>query len=116
SYGDWSSDVCSSDLFRASNGIKSAEWFVHQENWRIGSQGARHSDALALSTGKLARVAAGERSIQADQIHQLVNPSADTVSRPILKVRYDGDVALDGEVREQADFLDDVADHAAQPD
>jgi len=44
----------------ASYRIERAKGFVHQQDGRIGSKGAGDSDALALATGKFARVAVGK--------------------------------------------------------
>lgn len=41
--------------FGASDGIERAEGFVHQEDGRVCSEGARDADALTLAAGKLTR-------------------------------------------------------------
>ena len=43
--------------FGASDGIERAERLVHQEECRIGGQGASHADSLPLSAGKFTRIA-----------------------------------------------------------
>ena len=39
------------------DGVKRPERFVHQQHRRIGGQRTRHSHALALTSGELARIA-----------------------------------------------------------
>jgi len=46
----------------ASDWIKRPKRLVHQQDGRVGGKGAGDSDALALATGKFARVAVGKFS------------------------------------------------------
>jgi len=51
----------------AGDGIERAEGFVHQQNWRIGSESAGNANALTLAAGKLARAAVRKfRRIETD--------------------------------------------------
>lgn len=43
--------------FRARDGIERAEGLVHEQDGRIGGEGAGDADALALAAGKFARAA-----------------------------------------------------------
>ena len=51
--------------FGAGDGVECAERLVHQENWRIGGQGACDTDPLALAAGKFARMASGKFGVLA---------------------------------------------------
>ena len=51
--------------------VDRAERLVHQQDVRVDGEAAGHADALLLAAGELARVALGERAIEADDIHQL---------------------------------------------
>src|SRR5215471_19031006 len=101
---------------RACDRIESAEGFVHQENGGIGGEGAGYADALALSAGKLAGIAGGELAVESDELHQFFDSLADAGLRPGFDLGHHTDIALHGEVGEEADFLNGVADAAAQAD
>ena len=99
------------------NGIESAEGFVEQQDFGIGGERAGNADALSLSAGKLARKAVREiRSAQTYGIEQSRHARGDFVFGPVFEPGDETDVALHGEVREQAAFLNDVADAAAEAD
>ena len=51
---------------------------------------------------------------QVDEVEQLVDARPDRVSLPAEQARHGGDVLRDGQVREETDLLDHVADPAAQ--
>ena len=54
--------------------------------------------------------------IKADQLHEFLHTLLDALGRPVFDLRDQTDVAGHGEMGEQADFLDGVADGAAQSD
>ncbi len=43
--------------FRPGNRIERAEWFVHQQEGRIGRERSGHADTLALPAGQFVRIA-----------------------------------------------------------
>src|SRR6266436_6290526 len=71
----------------AGDGIERAEWLVHEEDGRVGGEGARDSDARRDAGGV-----------------------------PFFQARNEADVSGDGEMRKKASLLDDVADAAAEAD
>jgi hypothetical protein len=72
---------------------------------------------LALPAGKLARIARRKALvIEADEIQQLARAGIDLIFIPAFQPRHDADIFFDGKMREQADFLNDVADAAPEPD
>ena len=95
--------------------VDGAEGLVHEHQRRIGRQGAGHAHPLPLAAGQLAGIArAGLRRVEAHQLEQLVHARRDALLRPAQQVRDGGDVVGRGEVGEEADLLDRVADLAAQ--
>jgi hypothetical protein len=46
--------------FGAGDGIESAKWLIHEQDGRIGCEGARDSHALALATRKFAWMPSGK--------------------------------------------------------
>jgi hypothetical protein len=89
--------------------IDCPEWFVHEQNRRVGTERASETDALTLSAGQLVRVAAAVLArLQADQGQQLVHPRVDASLVPVPQSRYRADVFTHGHVREQAGVLDDI--------
>src|SRR5947209_6630883 len=93
--------------------IESAERLVHQENWRIGGKGACDADALALSAGKLMRIASTDVIGQAHELQEFLDASGDPLVCPLLDGWDQPNVSFNGVVREQTDVLDDVADVTA---
>ena len=82
---------------------------------RVGREGAREPDALALAAGDLRGVAgAVVARRQVDEVEQLVGALRGLALRPAEQPRHGGDVLGDGHVREEPDLLDHVADPAAQ--
>src|SRR5262249_32609565 len=77
----------------------------------------RHAYALPLPAGQFTRVTArvGLR-VEADQVEQFINARVDAVFRPALQSRHDRDIAPDGHMRKQADFLQYVTDATSEPD
>ena len=97
--------------FEAGEGVECAEGLVHEKNWRIGGEGAGEACALALATGELAGISAAEcGGVEADSGEELVGALDALGKRCGFGFKNDSDVALDGEVREETDLLDDVAD------
>src|SRR5438094_8371285 len=99
-----------------SDGIERAERLVHQENWRIGGQSAGNAYSLALSTRKLTWMPRGQLRIESDQLQEFLHTLSDALRRPSLKLRHERDIALDGEVGKQPDFLDHVTNRAPKAD
>ena len=101
----------------AGDGIEGAEGLVHQEDGRIGGEGARDADALTLAAGKFARAAMREFTwVEADKLEHFIDASGDAGGIPVFQFGNEGDVLRDGEMREKACILDDVADAAAEMD
>ena len=101
--------------FRPRQRVERPEGLVHQQERRVARQGARHSHALPLAAGKLARVARKKLlGWQADQFQHLAHPRADFLRRPAFQLRHQANVAFHREVREEPRFLDDIADASAQ--
>src|SRR5690606_30751195 len=75
----------------------------------IGRERACERDALALPTGQLVRIALAE-ALHADQLEQLLH--ALHPLRSPQAVQSVGDVAFDGEVREERVVLEDETDPA----
>ncbi len=101
----------------AADGVDRAERLVHEHDRRVGRQRARHADALTLAAGELARIApAVGRRLEADEVEQLIDPASDAIGGPAQQARDDANVLADGEVREEPDLLDDIADAPPQLD
>jgi len=101
----------------AGDGIERAEWLVHEEDGRVGGEGARDFDALALDTGELAGTAFGNLlRIEADELEHFFDTRRDAGGVPFFQARNEADVSGDGEMRKKASLLDDVADAAAEAD
>ena len=103
--------------FGAGDGVEGAEGLVHKENRRIGGESARDADALALAAGKFMRVARGKfNGIETYQPQQFFDAGGDSRGIPFFESRNEADVLPDGEMWEQASFLNDVADPATESD
>src|SRR5262245_2368485 len=90
--------------------VERAERLVHQQNRRVDGQSARNAYALSLSAGQFARVTVGvSLRFESHQIEQFPNARVDAVVGPTLQSRQYRDVAPDGHVWEQPDFLQHVA-------
>src|SRR5579871_1320712 len=100
--------------FIAGERIESAEWFVHQENWRIYGQCPSDADPLSLSAGKLVRIAGGHFRREPGELQELVDSAANAGCRAALDLWNQSDVSLNREVRKQPNILDDIADASAQ--
>lgn len=53
----------------ANHRVDGGEWFVHQENRRIGGQRSGDRHAPLLATGKLVRIAGQDVAVERHQIH-----------------------------------------------
>ncbi len=95
-------------------GIDGAERLVHEQQRRIGRQGAGDADALTLAAGELRRVALAHPGLEADELEQLGHPRADAAGVPAQQAGHGADVLGHGEVREEPDLLDRVADGAPE--
>jgi len=99
----------------ASDGIKCAERFVHQENGRVSGKGTCDPDALALAAGEFAGAAMRKFArIKADEMEHLLDPSGCARRIPVFQSGHEGDVLRDGKMGEEAGFLDDVTNAAAE--
>ena len=99
----------------AGDRVDGRERLVHQHHRRVGRQRAGEADALLLAARELGRVAARELvGVEPDQLQQLADAAAGPLLVPPEQLRHGGHVGADGEVGEEADLLDDVADLAAQ--
>jgi hypothetical protein len=90
------------------------EWLVHQHQRRVRGKPPGHANALSLTAGQLSRITLGDLCVQPDQLDQLFDPRLDSRLIPIEEMGNGGDVLLDGQVREEADLLDHVADLAPE--
>src|SRR5437588_10803887 len=80
--------------------IERAEWFVHQQQRRIGRERARDANALALAARQFTRITISESfRIESDQRKHFAHSFADAQVVPIFKVWHQRHVLLDGEVR-----------------
>jgi hypothetical protein len=93
--------------------VERAERLVHQQQRWIGSERAGEADALPLAAGELCGIALRVVAIEADELEQLRDARARPRLRPAEQARHRGHVVGHGQVREQADLLDDVADPAS---
>ncbi len=98
----------------AGDRVQGAEGFVHQHDARAGGQGAGHAHPLPLAAGQGRRRAPGIGTGQADEIQQLQRPRLDVGPAPAQQRRRDADVLGHGQVWEQSNALEHIADAAAQ--
>src|SRR5215217_1415540 len=94
--------------------VNGPEGLVHEHYGRVGCECPGHPDALLLAAGELARVAVRDLLRQPDRVYQLLNPLIGALFVPADQARDRGHVLGDGEVREEADLLYDVAYVAPQ--
>jgi hypothetical protein len=100
---------------RPGDGVECPEWLVHQQQRRVGGEGACHADALALAARKLVRAAPGEAvGVEPDEGQQFLHAGGDASGRPAFEPGTEADVLLDGEMGEQPDVLNHVPDPAPQ--
>ena len=101
----------------AREGIKSAKWFVQQQQRRFGSECAGNADSLSLSAGQLIRIARCKSlGAQTHERQQLLESRLYSSCVPSLELRDQGDVFRHSKVRKQSAFLDHVTGLAAQSD
>lgn len=101
----------------ASDGIECAKGLIHEKNRRIGGESASDTDALALTAGEFVGTAVGKLGgIEADESEQLPNADGGAATVPLFEGREQSDVFGDGEMREKASLLNDVADATAKAD
>ena len=101
--------------FGAGDGVECTERLVHQKNWGIGSKGTSDPDALALTAGKFAGAAMRKFSrIEADEMEQFLDARGRARRVPVFQSGNEGDILCNREMREEAGFLDDVTDAAAE--
>jgi len=99
----------------ASDGIERAEGLVHQENGRIGGEGAGDADALALAAREFVRAARGEFGVvEADESKEFVDASSSAGSIPFFKGGDERDVLGNREMGEKTCFLNYITDAAAE--
>lgn len=103
--------------FVARDGIEGAERLVEEQQAGTGGEGPRDSDSLTLAAGELIGMAAGHVvSAETDLIEKLARFLLLPVDGPAEQAWHQGNVLFDGPVRQESEFLDDVADAAAQID
>ncbi len=97
--------------------VERAEWLVHQQHRRIGSERPRDTDPLPLTAGQLVGPPRAElRRRQPDQIEQLLGAARNPLGRPPLELRHDGNVGAHRQVRKQPDVLQHEPDASTQLD
>src|SRR5437667_2239707 len=62
------------------------------------------------------RITRAHVTVEANQLDQLFNASRNSFLGPVFDCRDEADIALNGEVRKKADFLDHISNVAAQLD
>ena len=101
----------------ACDGVESAEGLVHQENRRVGGEGASDADALTLAAGELVRSAiAVFCRFETDQGKELIDASGGARGIPFFERRDERNVLGDREMGEKACVLNYIPDAAAQTD
>jgi len=99
------------------DGIKGSKGLVHQENGRVGGEGASDADALTLAAGELVRAAiAVFCRFETDQGKELIDASGGAGGVPFFERRDERDVLSYREMREKACVLNYIADAATQAD
>jgi len=101
----------------ASNGIKRAKGLVHQQDGRIGSEGAGDADALALAAGKFAGVPVGKFSwIKSNQAEELPNAHGRAAGIPVFQSGNQGDIFCNSKMGEKTGVLNHVPNASAEAD
>ena len=94
--------------------VDGSERFVHEQDVRIGGQGACNSYSLALSSGEFRGITVEHFLFQTDDSDESFYSFAGTFFVVLVKqARYISDIFPDSHVRKQSDSLDDIADIAA---
>ena len=95
--------------------IERTERLVHEHHRRIGREGPREPDPLALAARELGRVTrAVVAGGQVDEVEQLVHALVDPTLVPVEEPRHGGDVLGHGHVGKEPRLLDDIADPATE--
>src|SRR3546814_617140 len=90
-------------------GVERRERLVEQQEPRRGGDGAGERDALLLAARELRRVLAALVG-KADEVEQLADPRGNFRFGAATVLQPEGDVALDGEIREQGVGLEHDAE------
>ena len=91
--------------------VEGAEWLVHQHQVRLEDECARHGDALLLAAGELAGAAVAHLR-QFHHLEDLRDPLLDLRLGNVPDLQREGEVLVDGHVREQRIVLEHHADSA----
>jgi len=95
--------------------IESSKRFIEEEQGRLCGERARDSNPLTLAAGELSRIAFSEfRAAQPDLFEKLDSATPLFVFGPTEQLRYEGDIASNGPVRQQPKLLDDVTGFEAK--
>ncbi|OLE60724.1 MAG: hypothetical protein AUI36_12115 [Cyanobacteria bacterium 13_1_40CM_2_61_4] len=95
--------------------VERAEGLVHEQDGRIGGEGARDADALALASGKFAGAATRKFArIEADKLEHFLDAGGGAGGVPVFQSGDEGDIFCDGEMGEEAGVLNDVTHAAAE--
>ena len=101
----------------AGNGVERAEGLVHEQDGRVGGEGAGDADALALAAGKFAGIAFCEfAGIETYEAHHFLNTGVPLGGRPALESGNKCDVLCNREMGKKASFLNDITNAAAETD
>src|SRR5712692_8647655 len=101
--------------FGASNGIKRAKGLIHQQNRRIGGEGASDANALTLAAGKFTRAAVGKfRWIKSNQGEEFPNAHGRVAGVPVFQSGNKGDIFCNCKMGKETSVLDDVTNSSAE--
>src|SRR5712692_10540783 len=101
--------------FGAGNGIKRAKGLVHQQDGRVGSEGAGDADALALAAGKFTRAAVGKfRWIKSNQGEEFPNAHGRAACVPAFQNGNESDIFCNRKMGKETSVLDDVTNSSAE--
>src|SRR5206468_10249182 len=92
-------------------GVERPERLVEEEDLRLGRERTGEGNALALPSGELRRVGAGE-AVELDQAEQLADALLHTLPRPAPHAEPEGHVLEHGHVAEERVVLEDEPDVA----
>ena len=99
------------------HGIERAKGFVHQQDGRIGGEGAGHSDALALAAGELARAAICEfPRVKANEVEHFLNARGGANGIPLFQNGNESHIFRNRKMREETRILDNVTNASAKAD
>ena len=101
----------------AGNGIESAKGLVHQENGRVGGEGASDADPLTLAAGEFVRSAMAVLCrFKTDEREEFADTGGGAGGIPFFKRGDERDILGDGEMGEKTRVLNYIADAPAQTD